>query len=95
MSLQKKALGVFIVLVIIGGAQHWKKSVSYHDVRAQMLEFCGGLSTCEAALTKRIDSCFDQSYGMGSKRLSGGLDRTAFVQCMDRRGGGELLTLHQ
>jgi hypothetical protein len=95
LKLLKKTLVIFVVVLIVIGVKFWNKSSSYHDVKAQMLEFCRGTTQCEATLSENFDTCFNSHYDMGSKRRSGGLDQSAFVQCINKHAGSELLTLHQ
>ncbi|ETX02827.1 hypothetical protein [Candidatus Entotheonella palauensis] len=94
MNLFKKAVGLLIVMAIAMGVKFWNKSSAYEDAKAQMLEFCGGVAKCEAALSEKFDTCFDSSYDLGSKRHSGGLDHTTFVQCINSKDGSEILTLN-
>lgn len=94
MNLLKGALSTIIVLAIVIGFRFYNKNTSYNDVRAQMLEFCQGVSKCEAILKEHFDTCFDDSYSMGSRRRSGGLDSQSFVECINGKSGAELLTLN-
>lgn len=87
-------MGVWVVVMIVIGAEFWNKSASYHDIKTQILKFCGGSAKCEAALSENVDTCFDHSYDMGSRRRSGRLGQAAFVQCMSGQAVSEFPTLN-
>ncbi len=92
MSLLKVGLSVLVIIAVAIGLKFYHKASSYNDVKAQMLEFCHGVAKCETTLTTHFGTCFDDSYGLGGERRASGFDRQAFVECMNRRGGVELLT---
>ncbi|ETW93957.1 MAG: hypothetical protein ETSY1_36930 [Candidatus Entotheonella factor] len=95
MNVLKKTIGVLIIVMIAIGVKLWNKSSVYNDIKAQMLEFCGGVAKCEAALSKKFNICFESSYDLGSRRHSSGLDHTMFAQCINSNDGSEMLTLNR
>jgi hypothetical protein len=94
LKLLKKALGVMVVIAIVIGAKFWHKSSSYNEAKAQMLEFCKGISKCKAVFTRNFNACFHSHYDMGSRKLSSGLNHEAFRQCINYMGSRELLVLN-
>ncbi len=94
MNLLKCSLSALVVIVLVVGFKLDKKSASYQEVKTQMLEFCQGVAKCETMLTAHFDTCFNDSYNMRSRRQSGGLDNGFFVECINSKGGSELLSLN-
>jgi len=83
-----KRIAIAIPLVAaFAGWQYYAKSKESKEMKAQMIEMCGGEAACLAAVEKHAAGCFDENYHMG--RRSQGVKMDEFVSCVNSRSGTE------
>jgi hypothetical protein len=85
---------ILIFLVIVGGVMGWKfysKSQARTSTKTQLVTICASDKAtekdCLSAIDSYYDNCFDNSYSLGGRRQSGGLDSRNLADCINSKAG--------
>lgn len=67
------------------GWQYYTKGQEATQMKARMIEICGGDAPCAAAVEQHAAACFNDNYRIG--RRSQGVKMDEFVACVNDRSG--------
>jgi hypothetical protein len=94
-----KRMGSKIVVGVLGvgaliGWKFYQRGQSADETKTEVMQMCEADENCKAVVAKHFDTCHEQSYRMGGRRRSGGLDTDAFTRCINQAAGEEIFTTH-
>jgi hypothetical protein len=72
------------------GWQYYTKGQEAKQMKAQMIEMCGGEAPCVAAVEQHAETCFNAHYRMG--RRSQGVKMDEFVACVNQQSGTQFFS---
>lgn len=86
---KKIAIAIPVAGAFIGW-QYYNKGQEAVEMKARMVEMCGGEAPCLAAVEQHAEACFKDNYRMG--RRSQGVKMDQFVACVNDRSGTQFFS---
>ena len=80
---------MLIGLAIFGGVKYCNAADTRADLESHLIEICESNRNCEGVVDSHFDTCFDLSYGFGSKRRDSKVNAEKLVGCLNRKAGFE------
>jgi hypothetical protein len=90
MNWQKWGGGALIFIAVASltfGFKSILKANTAKDVKAQLVGACDQDQACLTSVNTHFDTCFDNSYSLGSRRRAGSLDGDKFTSCLNQKAG--------
>jgi hypothetical protein len=93
---------ILIFLAIVAGIVGWKfynKSQARTAAKTQLTTICNSNKAvekeCLAAIEQHYDLCFDDSYTLGGRFRSSGLDSEKLANCINSKSGEPWFTVQK
>jgi hypothetical protein len=82
-----RLLGALLALATIFGIRAYNKQATAKEVRAKLETLCTGDSACLASVNANFDACFEEAYGVASRRQDGQKVAQVLVSCLNQKAG--------
>ena len=82
-----RAAAFIIPIFFLVGLKLHNKEDTRDELRQEMVQICEADATCETAINRYFERCFDKTYEMGGRRSGANLDMSDFVVCINRSSG--------
>ena len=82
--------GFVIPIAIFVGLNFHNKEDTRDELRQELIQVCEADASCEQAVSRYFERCFENAYKLATRTRSAKLDMSKFVICINQRSGQDL-----
>jgi hypothetical protein len=84
-----RLMGALLTIAVIFGMRAYNKHSAAAEVKTKLVGLCSGDQACTASVDANFDACFENAYGIASRKEDAQKVAQSLVSCLNQKSGEE------